>query len=259
MPITHRLSAWLGRLSVGRKLMLIYLLDLTAVIYVSSILIHEKNEAIDFTRKETVGTAYASVVRDGLMGQFLQAPGAAPSVLAVQERLSAMRDAHDDKLHTAPASQRFSDALGRFATGVAVVTAVAPDGSKLGLTISSFNSASLSPPLVLWSLMKTASSMPVFQQISHYAVNVLGAPQKELALQFSRRNVDRWAGVDYQLGASGAPVLAGAIATFECHNRSQYDEGDHVILVGEVKHCRYQTGIAPLLYHGGNFYTEQLI
>ena len=115
MPITHRLSAWLGRLSVGRKLMLIYLLDLTAVIYVSSILIHEKNEAIDFTRKETVGTAYASVVRDGLMGQFLQAPGVAPSVLAVQERLSAMRDAHDDKLHTAPASQRFSDALGRFA------------------------------------------------------------------------------------------------------------------------------------------------
>ena len=159
-----------------------------------------------------------------------------------------------------PFSERnFRDALGRFATGVAVVTAVAPDGSKLGLTISSFNSASLSPPLVLWSLMKTASSMPVFQQISHYAVNVLGAPQKELALQFSRRNVDRWAGVDYQLGASGAPVLAGAIATFECHNRSQYDEGDHVILVGEVKHCRYQTGIAPLLYHGGNFYTEQLI
>lgn len=159
-----------------------------------------------------------------------------------------------------PFSERdFRNALGRFATGVAVVTALAPDGSKLGLTISSFNSASLTPPLVLWSLMKTAASMPVFEQISHYAVNVLGAPQKELALQFSRKGVDRWAGVGYQLGASGVPLLDGAIASFECRNRSRYDEGDHVILVGEVEHCRYQSGIAPLLYHGGNFYTEQLL
>jgi flavin reductase (DIM6/NTAB) family NADH-FMN oxidoreductase RutF len=161
---------------------------------------------------------------------------------------------------TEPFSERaFRDALGRFATGVAVVTAVASDGAKVGLTISSFNSASLTPPLVLWSLMKTASSMPVFSSISHYAVNVLGASQKELAMQFSRRNVDRWAGVDYQLGASGAPLLAGAIASFECHNRSRYDEGDHVILVGEVQHCHYRAGVAPLLYHGGQFYTEQLL
>ena len=153
----------------------------------------------------------------------------------------------------------FRDALGRFATGVAVVTALAPDGSKLGLTISSFNSASLTPPLVLWSLMKTASSMPAFSTISHYAVNVLGASQQELAMQFSRRNVDRWAGVGYTLGTSGAPLLDGAIATFECRNRSRYDEGDHVILVGEVEQCHYVTDVVPLLYHGGNFYTEQLL
>ena len=150
----------------------------------------------------------------------------------------------------------FRDALGRFATGVAVVTALAPDGSKLGLTISSFNSASLTPPLVLWSLMKTASSMPAFSTISHYAVNVLGASQQELAMQFSRRNVDRWAGVGYTLGTTGAPLLDGAIATFECRNRSRYDEGDHVILVGEVEHCSYLNDVPPLLYHGGKFYTE---
>lgn len=168
-----------------------------------------------------------------------------------------------EQLHPAaaqPFSERdFRDALGRFATGVAVVTALAPDGSKVGLTISSFNSASLAPPLVLWSLMKTASSLPLFNTIGHYAVNVLGASQKELALQFSRRNVDRWAGVGYQLGASGVPLLDGAIASFECRNRSRYDEGDHVILVGEVVHCQHQTGVAPLLYHGGQFYTEQLL
>ena len=150
----------------------------------------------------------------------------------------------------------FRDALGRFATGVAVVTALAPDGAKIGLTISSFNSASLTPPLVLWSLMKTASSMPVFDQVSHYAVNVLGATQKALALQFSRRGIDRWAGVDYTIGTGGVPLLDGAIATFECRNRSRYEEGDHVILVGEVEHCAWRAGIPPLLYHGGNFYTE---
>ena len=163
-------------------------------------------------------------------------------------------------IHSAPFSDReFRNALGRFATGVAVVTAVAPDGAKVGLTISSFNSASLAPPLVLWSLANTAASMPVLQTVRHYAVNVLAASQKELALQFARKGVDRWAGVGYYPGVTGVPLLEGAIASFECRNRSRYDEGDHVILVGEVEHCRYRTGMAPLLYHGGNFYTEQLI
>ena len=159
-----------------------------------------------------------------------------------------------------PFSQReFRDALGQFATGVTIITARSAQGHPVGATVSSFNAVSLTPPLVLWSLMKTAASMPVFEQISHYAVNVLGAPQKELALQFSRKGVDRWAGVDWQQGASRLPLLDGAIATFECRSRSRHDAGDHVILVGEVEHCSYRTGVAPLLYHGGQFYTEQLL
>ena len=93
MAFMHRVSGWLGRLSVGRKLMLIYLLDLTAVIYVSSILIHEKYLAIDFTRKEVVGTTYAAVVRDGLMGQFLDASQQPPLVADVLTRLEAVRAA----------------------------------------------------------------------------------------------------------------------------------------------------------------------
>ena len=111
MAFMHRVSGWLGRLSVGRKLMLIYLLDLTAVIYVSSILIHEKYLAIDFTRKEIVGTTYAAVVRDGLLGQFLDASQQPPQVAEVLTRLAGVRAAHDEQLRTADAGQRFSMAL----------------------------------------------------------------------------------------------------------------------------------------------------
>jgi hypothetical protein len=111
----HRVSGWLGRLSVGRKLMLIYLLDLTAVIYVSSILIHEKYLAIDFTRKEVVGTTYAAVVRDGLMGQFLDASQQPPLVADVLTRLEAVRAAHDEQLRTADVAQRFGVALQQLA------------------------------------------------------------------------------------------------------------------------------------------------
>ncbi|BEP96028.1 hypothetical protein GmRootA79_44120 [Acidovorax sp. A79] len=111
----HRVSGWLGRLSVGRKLMLIYLLDLSAVIYVSSILIHEKYVAIDFTRKEIVGTTYAAVLRDGLMGQFLDASQQPPLVADVLARLAGVRAAHDEQLHTEEQGERFSGVLQQLA------------------------------------------------------------------------------------------------------------------------------------------------
>ncbi len=126
----HRVSVWLGRLSVGRKLMLIYLLDLTAVIYVSSILIHEKYLVIDFTRKEIVGTTYAAVVRDGLMGQFLAAPQQPPLVAEVLARLSGARGLHDEQLGTSDASQRFSIALEQLA-GSSAAASSAPDAQSL--------------------------------------------------------------------------------------------------------------------------------
>ena len=142
-----------------------------------------------------------------------------------------------------------------FATGVTVVTARSPDGTLTGLTASSFNSVSLAPPLVLWSLARRAASLPVFSAGSHYAINVLAASQKLVAERFATRGVDRWKGVDYTLGISGAPLLEGCVATFECFNRSRHEEGDHVIFVGEVERCTSQAGLAPLLYHGGRFYT----
>jgi flavin reductase (DIM6/NTAB) family NADH-FMN oxidoreductase RutF len=154
-------------------------------------------------------------------------------------------------------SQReFRDALGSFATGVTVVTACDAEGHPVGLTANSFNSVSLEPPLVLWSLSRSASTMATFNTCQHYAVNVLSAEQVALAQQFAARGTDRWAGVRYSLGANGAPLLEGALATFECFNRSQHAEGDHVIFVGEVECCHRGPHAAPLLYHGGKFYTE---
>ncbi|VWX58958.1 Flavin reductase [Burkholderiales bacterium 8X] len=150
----------------------------------------------------------------------------------------------------------FRKALGMFATGVTIVTARAANGSLVGLTANSFNSVSLDPPLVLWSLARGAASMVALSTGSHYAINILAADQKALAERFATKDVDRWSDVAFDQGIGGAPLLKGAAATFECFNRSRYDEGDHVIFVGEVERCMHAPGASPLLFHGGRFYTE---
>lgn len=143
-----------------------------------------------------------------------------------------------------------------FATGVTIVTARSASGAPIGLTANSFNSVSLDPPLVLWSLARGAASMAAFSAGSHYAINILSSSQKALAERFAAKNVDRWKRVAYTEGIGGAPILEGAAASFECFNRSRYDEGDHVIFVGEVERCTHASGASPLLFHGGRFYTE---
>jgi flavin reductase (DIM6/NTAB) family NADH-FMN oxidoreductase RutF len=150
----------------------------------------------------------------------------------------------------------FRHALGMFATGVTIVTARANDGTLVGLTASSFNSVSLAPPLVLWSLARSAGSMAAFSTGSHYAINILSSEQQDLARQFAMKHSDKFDGVNFVAGAGGAPLLEGALASFECFNRSQYQEGDHVIFVGEVERCSHRDGASPLLYHGGKFYAE---
>ena len=154
-------------------------------------------------------------------------------------------------------SRAFKEALGQFATGVTVITTRAPSGQLIGITASSFNSVSLNPPLVLWSLATKSASMPVFQKNSHYVVNVLAASQLELCKRFATAKGDRFEGVSHAAGDSGMPVLDGALAWFECHNRSRYEEGDHVIFVGEVERCGLNedaAGLKPLVFHGGEFH-----
>ena len=143
-----------------------------------------------------------------------------------------------------------------FATGVTIVTARTVSGELVGLTANSFNSVSLTPPLVLWSLGKAASTMEAFSTGSHYAINILAADQQALAKQFASQTSDRFAGVQFSNGIGGAPLLDGAVATFECFNRSRYEEGDHIIFVGEVEQCSHRANASPLLFHGGKFYTE---
>ncbi len=157
------------------------------------------------------------------------------------------------------AASEFRAALGMFATGVTIVTLRSADGQRIGLTANSFNSVSLNPPLVLWSLSRMAGSMAAFSAGSHYAINILAADQRALAERFASRHSDRWEGVECTDGVAGAPLLAGAAASFECFNRSRYSEGDHVIFVGQVERCSSRAGASPLLFHGGQFYTEKLL
>jgi flavin reductase (DIM6/NTAB) family NADH-FMN oxidoreductase RutF len=150
----------------------------------------------------------------------------------------------------------FRAALGMFATGVTIVTARGPGGEPVGLTANSFNSVSMAPPLVLWSLSRSAGSMPAFERGSHYAINILAAEQHALAERFASKAVDRFKNLAFREGAGGAPIIEGAAAVFECFNRSRYEEGDHVIFVGEVEHCERREGAQPLIFHGGRYFTE---
>ena len=151
---------------------------------------------------------------------------------------------------------QFRQALSQFATGVTVITTRLADGSFRGLTASSFNSVSLDPPLVLWSLGNVANSLPIFSGNSHYVINVLGADQAHLATRFSRRTENPFGDVDYELSRTGQPILKGVSAWFECHNRSRYPEGDHVIFVGEVEECAVHPQ-ASLIFHNGQFGSTQ--
>lgn len=143
-------------------------------------------------------------------------------------------------------------ALGQFATGVTVVTARASDGRKIGVTVNSFSSVSLNPPLILWSLARQAPSFADFTACTHFAVNVLEAKQHHLSRQFSTPLPDKFAGVDFVEGKAGVPIVNGTIARFVCRKVKQYDGGDHVILLGEVEEYAYSDG-EPLVFHSGRY------
>lgn len=142
--------------------------------------------------------------------------------------------------------------LGRFATGVTVVTTVSPDGERAGVTASSFNTLSLDPPLVLWSLALTAASLPVFRAAGRFAVNILGEGQTGIARQFARPAADKFAGVETIEGLGGVPLIAGAIAHLDCAVWRRDDGGDHELYIGRVLRAGATDG-APLVYARGGF------
>ena len=152
-------------------------------------------------------------------------------------------------------SRKFRDALGRFPTGVVVATARAPSGELVGMTMSSFNSVSLDPPLILFSIHRQAQSFAAWQSISHYAVNVLNQDQEQVSNRFARPSGNKWEGLTILTGGNGAPMLPNAGVVFECASYARHDGGDHEIFVGRVEalHEHPFTHQRPLVFFEGRY------
>src|SRR6201985_2349228 len=146
----------------------------------------------------------------------------------------------------------FRNALGTFATGVTIITALTSEGKPYGLTCNSFASVSLNPPLVLWSLGMFSKGLRTFQNASHFTVNVLGASQQALSNKFAKSSEDKFAGVEWTPGLGNAPVIAGCVANFQCRAANRYYGGDHVIFLGAVEAYAYNVG-EPLLFLRGGY------
>ena len=146
----------------------------------------------------------------------------------------------------------FRDALGTFVTGVTIVTAYDAEGEPTGLTANSFNSVSLDPPMVLWSLSLGSRNLPVFRNAKAWAVHVLAADQQALSNRFASRGADKFGDLDCGDGPEGAPRLEGCAARFGCTARFEYEGGDHAIFLGEVVDFE-RTPAEPLIYHGGRY------
>lgn len=149
-------------------------------------------------------------------------------------------------------AREFRNALGRFATGVAIVTTRTADGEPWGVTVNSFSSVSLEPRLVLWSLAKKSYSLEAFQNTGSFVIHILAADQEDVSNRFARGAEGKFAGVTCADGIDGSPVLSGCAAVFQCRNTHQYDGGDHIIFLGEVQHFD-TSDRESLLFYKGNY------
>jgi len=143
--------------------------------------------------------------------------------------------------------------MGCFATGVCIVTCCTPAGPPHGVTVNSFTSVSLDPPLVLFSLDRANSSLAQFRLGRHYAVNVLRREQQHLSRRFASIGGDRWEGLRYETWASGCPIFADSLAVLECEAYAHHDAGDHVLFLGKVTRLHRLHDGEPLLYFRGGY------
>lgn len=155
-------------------------------------------------------------------------------------------------------ARQLRNALGRFATGVTVVTTRTPRGKLEGLTANSFSALSLDPPLVLWSLRQGAPSLESFLRAGRFTINVLAAEQWELSRRFATPRPDKFEEVGFSSGLGGCPVLTGSLATFECETQNTVEGGDHLIFLGRVLRTMYREG-EPLLFSGGRYCVPALL
>lgn len=154
---------------------------------------------------------------------------------------------------TAPDPRLLRQALGRFATGVTVITTRGPDGRCVGMTANSFSAVSLDPPLILWSIRSEAVTLPTFLAAKVFAVNILSQEQAALSHHFATPQPDKFADIPYGDGHGGCPVLEGALALFECSLETAVPAGDHMILIGRVQRASFDDAASPLLFSGGRY------
>lgn len=147
----------------------------------------------------------------------------------------------------------FRRALGKFPTGVTIITTRDEEGNPVGMTASSFNSVSVDPPLILWSIDKGSFSTELFRNANHFAVNILSKTQLEMSNRFAGRGQDKFSGVEFTEDAHGCPLFDGTAAQFECKTWSVYEGGDHYIIVGEVTDYRQDQSQIPLVFSGGSY------
>lgn len=146
------------------------------------------------------------------------------------------------------------DVLGNFPTGVTVVTTLDAKENPIGLTVSSFTSVSLDPPLILWCLARDSNMLTEFEACTHFTVNILAADQTHLSQRFALPSGDRFKGIAFEHGEGGIPMLPDCAARLQCRNTAQHDGGDHVIFVGEVTDFD-QTGKPSLAFSRGKYAT----
>lgn len=147
----------------------------------------------------------------------------------------------------------FRRALGQFPTGVTIITTLDSKGEAIGVTASSFNSVSIDPPLLLWSVDKSAFSAPIFSNAKNFAINVLAKEQVDLSNRFASRGEDKFNGVAWSAGEGGSPLLENCAAQFECKTWQVYEGGDHLIIVGEVTNYNHNESGAPLVFARGSY------
>jgi 3-hydroxy-9,10-secoandrosta-1,3,5(10)-triene-9,17-dione monooxygenase reductase component len=148
--------------------------------------------------------------------------------------------------------REFRNTLGTFTTGVTIITTRDADGTPVGITANSFNSVSLEPPMVLWSLARKARSLAAFEQAPYWTVHILSVDQEELSNRFARSGEDKFAGVPVDLGVGDVPLLRGCTARLQCKTSFKYEGGDHIIFVGEVLEFD-RNDVAPLAFHAGKY------
>ena len=145
------------------------------------------------------------------------------------------------------------NALGRFATGIAIVTAIDPDGHPIGLTVNSFSAVSLEPALVLWCLDNASHNLEAFRRASHHAINILSLEQQDVSNRFATWPTDRFVGLAWQPGFGGAPLFTDCCANFEVANETMHAGGDHTIFIGRVERFCENTELVPLIFHAGQY------